>query len=48
MGANPPSSPTEVLRPLPLSTALREWKVSVPMRSASWKLVAPTGMIMNS
>ena len=48
LGAKPPSSPTAVERPFSLSTFLREWKTSAPMRRPSRKLSAPTGMIMNS
>ena len=47
-GAKPPSSPTLVLRPRFLRTDLSAWKTSAPMRSASAKLAAPNGMIMNS
>ena len=34
-GAKPPSSPTAVDRPRPLSTPARAWNTSAPMRSAS-------------
>ena len=47
-GAKPPSSPTAVLRPWPFSTDLSEWKISVPVRSASENEAAPTGRTMNS
>src|ERR1700760_4926826 len=47
-GAKPPSSPTLVLWPASCSAFLRVWNTSTPMRSASRKLGAPTGMIMNS
>lgn len=47
-GANPPSSPTAVDRPLAFRTFLREWKISAPMRTASRILRAPLGTIMNS
>src|SRR5512146_2063555 len=48
MGAKPPSSPTAVERPFLASTFLSAWKVSTPMRSASGKVSAPIGTIMNS
>ena len=47
-GAKPPSSPTLVLWPACFSAFFRVWKISAPVRSASEKLSAPTGMIMNS
>ena len=47
-GAKPPSSPTAVTRPRSWSTFFSTWYVSTPQRSASEKLGAPTGMIMNS
>ena len=47
-GANPPSSPTAVDSPRFLSTAFREWKISVPARSALENVGSPLGMIMNS
>ena len=47
-GAKPPSSPTAVERPCSCSHFFRAWKISVPVRSASAKLGAPTGTIMNS
>jgi putative ABC transport system permease protein len=43
LGANPPSSPTDVLYLLLLSTARRLWKISVPQRRASRKFGAPHG-----
>src|SRR4051812_29886535 len=48
LGAKPPSSPRPVARPLPFSTDLSAWYVSAPHRSASRKLAAPIGAIMNS
>ena len=47
-GAKPPSSPTAVDSPRSWSSCLRAWYVSVPQRSASAKLGAPTGITMNS
>ena len=47
-GANPPSSPTLVSYPLLWRVSFKAWKVSAPARSASAKLGAPTGAIMNS
>ena len=47
-GANPPSSPTEVARPLDFRSAWSAWKTSVHQRRPSLKLGAPAGMIMNS
>ena len=47
-GANPPSSPTAVPSPRSFKLPLRAWKTSVPTRSASEKLPAPTGATMNS
>ena len=47
-GAKPPSSPTAVLWPASCSTFLSVWKTSAPMRSASAKVGAPSGTIMNS
>ena len=47
-GAKPPSSPTAVLRPCDFNTDFKLWKISVPARSASEKLVKPTGSIINS
>ena len=47
-GANPPSSPTLVLWPASLSALRSVWNTSEPMRTASAKLGAPIGMIMNS
>ncbi|OPY92258.1 MAG: hypothetical protein A4E73_01317 [Syntrophaceae bacterium PtaU1.Bin231] len=47
-GANPPSSPTPVLRPSAFSTARRLWNTSLAIRRASLKLGAPAGTIMNS
>ena len=48
LGAKPPSSPTLVLWPASLSCFFSAWNVSAPMRRASAKLFAFTGMIMNS
>ena len=48
LGAKPPSSPTAVFKPFSFSTDFRLWKISAPVRSASRKLSAPTGMTMNS
>ena len=47
-GANPPSSPTEVASPFDFNNAASAWNTSAHQRSASLKLGAPTGMIMNS
>ncbi len=47
-GAKPPSSPTLVLWPAFFSSPRSVWKISEPQRSASAKLAAPTGRIMNS
>ena len=47
-GANPPSSPTEVFNPLSASPFFSVWKISDPQRTASIRLSAPTGTIMNS
>ena len=47
-GAKPPSSPTAVDRPRSWSSFFSTWYVSVPQRSASPKLGAPIGTIMNS
>ena len=47
-GAKPPSSPTEVASPLLFNRAASAWNTSAHQRSASLKLGAPTGMIMNS
>ena len=47
-GAKPPSSPTEVARPMPPRTFFRLWNTSAHMRSASVQDGAPTGMTMNS
>ena len=43
MGANPPSSPTAVERPILLSTFLSAWNTSTPMRSPSGNVVGPDG-----
>ena len=48
LGAKPPSSPTEVARPLAFRMEARAWNTSAHQRSASLKEGAPTGMIMNS
>ena len=48
LGAKPPSSPTLVLWPASLSWLRSAWNTSAPMRSASAKRSAFTGMIMNS
>ena len=47
-GAKPPSSPTPVDSPCCLSTDLSAWYVSAPQRTASVKVGAPIGAIMNS
>ena len=47
-GAKPPSSPTEVARPLDFRIAARAWKTSAHHLKHSLKLGAPTGMIINS
>ncbi|RAO54134.1 hypothetical protein ONO86_01265 [Micromonospora noduli] len=47
-GAKPPSSPTLVLCPAAARDALRVWKTSAPIRTASANVCAPTGAIMNS
>ena len=47
-GANPPSSPTAVTCPLSFKTFFKAWNVSEPQRNASFKLGAPTGIIINS
>ena len=47
-GAKPPSSPTVVDSPFASSSFFSEWKISAPQRSASRKLCALIGMIMNS
>jgi hypothetical protein len=48
LGAKPPSSPTLVLSPAFLSWPLSVWNTSDPQRTASLRLGAPSGMIMNS
>src|SRR2546428_3909160 len=48
LGAKPPSSPTAVLRPFFFSRPFKVWKTSAAIRTASAKVVAPTGTIMNS
>ena len=48
IGANPPSSPTAVERPILPSTFLSAWKTSTPIRSPSGKVSAPIGTTMNS
>ena len=48
LGANPPSSPTLVLYPFFFNTVFNAWNVSAAIRTASFSLLAPTGMIMNS
>ena len=48
LGAKPPSSPTEVARPLAFRMEARAWNTSAHQRRASLKEGAPTGMIMNS
>ena len=48
LGAKPPSSPTLVLWPAAFSSAFSVWNTSAPMRTASRREDAPTGMIMNS
>ena len=47
-GANPPSSPTAVLRPMSFNTFLRLWNTSAPILRASLNVGAPTGIIINS
>ena len=47
-GANPPSSPTEVASPFDFRSAASAWNTSAHQRSASLKLSAPTGIIINS
>ena len=47
-GAKPPSSPSPVDRPLPLSTFFSAWYTSAPQRRASRNDSAPIGAIMNS
>ena len=47
-GAKPPSSPTEVARPFAFRIFARLWNTSAHQRSASLKVGAPTGIIMNS
>ena len=47
-GAKPPSSPTAVVSLSFLSDALSAWKTSAPARSASAKVGAAQGTIMNS
>src|SRR5579885_3097546 len=47
-GAKPPSSPTAVPSPRASSRARSAWYTSTPQRSASGKLGAPCGTIMNS
>jgi hypothetical protein len=47
-GAKPPSSPTLVLCPAFFRAPRSVWNTSEPMRTASARLGAPTGMIMNS
>ena len=47
-GANPPSSPTDVASPLDFNSEASAWNTSAHQRSASLKLGAPTGIIMNS
>src|SRR6478609_2317915 len=48
LGAKPPSSPTLVLCPASFSCFRSAWNTSAPTRTASTKVGAPTGMIMNS
>ena len=48
IGANPPSSPIAVESPLSFKTFFRLWYTSAHIRKHSLKLVAPTGIIMNS
>ena len=47
-GAKPPSSPTAVLWPALARPFFSAWKTSAPMRTASERVSAPTGMTMNS
>ena len=48
LGANPPSSPTEVAKPFRFNKAANAWNTSALQRSASRNESAPTGMIINS
>ncbi len=47
-GAKPRSSPTLVFSPAAARSSFRVWNTSEPIRTASPKLLAPTGAIMNS
>ena len=47
-GAKPPSSPVLTLWPASSNSARSAWKTSAPARTASAKLSAPSGTIMNS
>src|ERR1700745_290924 len=47
-GAKPPSSPTLVLWPAFFNSPRSAWRIPEPQRSASAKVLAPTGRIMNS
>ena len=48
LGAKPPSSPTPVAYPFFLRMPRSVWKISAPIRRASLKEVAPSGITMNS
>ncbi len=48
VGAKPPSSPTFTLWPAATRSRRRVWKTSEPIRTASAKVAAPMGAIMNS
>ena len=48
MGANPPSSPTEVDKPLSLINLLKFLMTTKQIRIASEKLFARSGLIINS
>ena len=47
-GANPPSSPTAVESFFDLRILFKLWNISLPILSASLKLPAPIGIIINS
>lgn len=47
-GANPPSSPTAVISPFDFNNDFKAWKVSLAHCIAWLKVLAPTGIIMNS
>src|SRR6056297_4046653 len=48
IGANPPSSPTDVMLPSAFNMDFILWKISAPALRASLKQQNPAGMIMNS